>query len=739
MNFFLPLYMVKKFFRLYFRIIVLLTLLAPATGHTQNIYSSKNGIDIPPKVTMRMLNIFINIIYDQTPDRDPLLNKTDHPWQPGKPNSINTNVPSFLNQYMDPDLTGSNPQGMLTRYYYESSLGNFICLGDFILVDVNQSAITPDKPGRDFSSFELINAAVSLINKNGGVKTVYGHDSLSDYDFFERGRGGLPKKITPNGKIDFVQIVFRNTGRVFSNGKQLYNYGQNNPGEGNYMPGGLNKGNMLMFNNKPYENEMMSYQNLGMTELLYMTTKTIVIHEFAHSLLGGNDFHTSGGNHYGTYSACPFIGLQGGWGLMGGYGASLASCNAYERWRLGWTSNEYNPMMIPVQASGVNADITKDMGQQTFILRDFVTTGDAVRIKLPYLDEGASNQYIWLENHQIGLNNKYDYLCFSPTSECRDKGLPGIYAYLQIGRDKLEGEKFNDVFPSDETDNLKVITAKGNWDRQLISLTDTVNCVAWRSVNFSESCFKPNPFLGYVDEQSHFFVNESTADIIDDKSFSEFPSIIYRKGIRYDNLPYLGDNFDAFTDGAVMDIGTNPAPVNAVTCYVSQGGKKYKTYKKTNTRHIYLTGLSITMHDLKDGTFKVSIGWDDYTVKNNTRWTGNVIVKEKMVLQKRKTILLDQNYTPDQLRRDSISGYFSPVTTLTVQPTAAIILEPKSKLIIDNGSSLILEPSSKLTLNIKSQIILKNNARLIIRKGAEITYLKGKIITKGNGKIITEP
>ncbi|HNW88381.1 MAG TPA: hypothetical protein PKN48_01890 [Bacteroidales bacterium] len=719
-----------------FRLIILILLLLPSVTMSQTIYSSRNGIDIPPKIKMRMLNIFINIIYDQTPERDPQLNKTEHPWQAGKPNSVNTNIPPFLKKYMDPELVNNEPQGMLTRYYYESSLGNFICLGDFIVVDVAQSRITPEKPGSNFSSFDLIYAAVSIINEHGGVKTVYGHDSLSNYDFFERGSGGLPKKTEPNGKIDFVQFVFRNTCRVYENEKQNYNYGQNNQGEGVYMPGGLGKDKRLKFNNKYVDNEMTSYQNLGMHELIN-ASKTIVIHEFAHSLLGGNDFHTSGGNHYGTYGACPFIGLQGGWGLMGGYGASLISCNAYERWRLGWLSAEYNPRSYPISANGENSDITKDMGAQTFILRDFVTTGDAVRIKLPYIDKGASNQYIWLENHQVGRNNQLDYLSFSTSSDCRDAGMPGIYAYIQVGRDQLESDKFADVYPMYDTDNLRVISAKGNWDREIVTMTDTVNCVAWRSVVHSESCSKPNPLSGYVDEQSHFF--ETERNRISDKTYTEFPWILYRKGIRYDNLPYLGDNFDAFTDGSVMDMGTNPSPVNAVTYYVTQGGRKFTPYKKTNTRNIYLSGLNITMTDLKDGTFKVQIRWDDYTVKNNVRWTGSIVLKEKLDLQNGKTITLDQNYTPNQLERDSISGCFSPLTTFTAKESSEIILQQKSKLVIDNGSTLILEASSRLVLNKKSQVILKNNARLIIRQGAEIIYKGGKIVNQGNGKIIKEP
>ena len=33
------------------------------------------------------------------------------------------------------------------------------------------------------------------------------------------------------------------------------------------------------------------------------------------------------------------------------------------------------------------------------------------------------------------------------------------------------------------------------------------------------------------------------------------------------NIPYLGDNKDAFTNGTVMEISSNPSPVNLPTFY----------------------------------------------------------------------------------------------------------------------------------------------------------------------------
>jgi hypothetical protein len=712
----------------------LIFILIAFSGYPQFKYSSRNGTSLSPKAKMRMLNLFINIIYDQTPDRDPKKDEIKNPWQPGKANMVNSNVPTFLKGFMEPDITGAPLKSVISGFYYESSLGNFICLGDFVMVDVAQSKITPAKPGSNFSQQEIISQAVKIINESGGLRTVFGHDSISDYDYFSSGTSGLPKKLIPNGKIDFVQVLFRNTGRIYENGQMVANYGNNNPGEGNVTEGSMCSDCKIKIGNKFYYSDMFSFQNLGWDNFVY-PTKNIAIHEFSHMFLGGNEFHSSGGDHYGTYSAGPFMGLQGGWGIMGGYNSSLISCNAYERWRLGWSDSVYNPQNYAISAFGNNADITKEQGEQTLILRDFVSTGDAIRIKFPYVDKGASNQYLWLENHQVGRNNKMDFLNYSNTSECRDKGTAGIYAFIQVGRDVLESDVYSDIFVSSETDNLKVVSAKGNWDRKLESLTDTLNCVAWRAIVKSESIDQPNPLSGYTDQLTHFFDITGKTNTFTNQSSADYPSIVFKKGKQYSNLPYLGDNLEAFTDGSVMDIGSNPTPVNAVTFYVTQGGGNYRAFKKTNTRNVYLTGLNIQMTDLKDGTFKVHIRWDDYTVKNNVRWTGNIMLNEQLILEKGKIITLDKNYTPNQLSRDSLSRVFAPLTTLTANASAKIELLPKSKIIIDNGSSLIVDASGQLILKKGTRIILKNNSNLIIKEGAIFINKGGKIINKGKGKI----
>ncbi|MBX3106699.1 MAG: hypothetical protein KIS69_11580 [Bacteroidetes bacterium] len=60
----------------------------------------------------------INIIYDVNPCLDPLYNNCNPPsagaWNPGTPNSINTNPPNYLTAFMDQDFNTLPYVGAMT-------------------------------------------------------------------------------------------------------------------------------------------------------------------------------------------------------------------------------------------------------------------------------------------------------------------------------------------------------------------------------------------------------------------------------------------------------------------------------------------------------------------------------------------------------------------------------------------------------------------------------------------------
>ncbi len=85
----------------------------------------------------------------------------------------------------------------------------------------------------------------------------------------------------------------------------------------------------------------------------------------------------------------------------------------------------------------------------TFWLRDFISFGDSVRIKLPHIDwvtlNDVKNQYLWLENRQL-LRRRFDSTdfefnrLFDINKPLLDRGCfgswtPGLHAAIQIGKD----------------------------------------------------------------------------------------------------------------------------------------------------------------------------------------------------------------------------------------------------------------------------------------------------------------
>lgn len=85
----------------------------------QTTYKTYFGDYVSPVDTFRVLNIFINIIYDLCDTCDLAPSQTPL-WLPGTVNTINSNPPSYLAGFMDTELS-SNLQGSYTKRYAQAS------------------------------------------------------------------------------------------------------------------------------------------------------------------------------------------------------------------------------------------------------------------------------------------------------------------------------------------------------------------------------------------------------------------------------------------------------------------------------------------------------------------------------------------------------------------------------------------------------------------------------------------
>lgn len=715
--------------------VIIIALLFPFLLCAQrDLINSWGGSGLAPNSHIRTLNIYVNVIYDVHPDTNsPFLDTTY--WGPvidTLMEGINVagTIPTYLLSLFDTAYIIGNTNGCVTRIYGESSFDSLQISGDNVVVNVRESHVIADPTAPDYqrchSSLFCYNkiqkVAVDVINEAGGLRTIYGHDSLSDYTL-------------PGGnKISYTNILIRNITQAYGG----YNSGT---GCGNAIAQGLKIGDGY------YSSEKGTLQCVGDGDISTNPT-SILAHEISHTLFGGNNFHTSGGNHRGSAETMPFMNIQGGYGLMGGAGSGLVSCNGYERWRMHWKhpdapAGTYIYSRNILDNSYLNSDICKEDGEKWFVLRDFVTYGDAIRIRLPYKDSITTpNQYIWLEFHNVGHNDKLDFLQYS-NSSCLHLGTPGIYAYYQIGRDVLEGTS-TQVWDYKNRDNLRIISNEGYWDytRHLMSRDTDFVCTQW---NWNADYYVPefpNAFCGYQDQEK-FIVPKwydtdlgNTADTIQPSDRDVPPMLRYvireytmqNKVVGSDtirnNISFIGGSLDAFSTHRKINMGTNPSTCNAKTYYTGNLGMTHLTFNSNtalNNTATYLTGLSIEMIPRADSTsFLVHIRWDDYDITDDARWTGKIILKgaEQGNLTRGHSITLAQNRTPAQRMRDSESGYFAEPTLLTCEAGSVFTQQPQTSLILTEKSRFALDSGATYHLGDSAQILVQSGSKLYIHSGS---------------------
>lgn len=690
---------------------------------------SWDGNGISPDAHFRVLNIYVNIIYDTHPDTNNMFTDTTF-WRPLPDttqegvNALGT-IPTYLLSLFDTSYVVGNTHGCITRIFGESSFDALQISGDNVVVNVRESSVIadPTPPNHTFcqtSPFcynKITKVAIDIINDSGGLKTVFGHDSLSDYSL-----QGTPPTLY------YTNVLIRNITK---------DYGGINPGSGF----GSNPIQGLKIGNQCYSSQKGTLQCIGDGD--FSTNPTgVLTHELGHSLFGGNNFHTSGGNHRGSTESMPWMNIQGGYGLMGAAHSGLVSCNGYERWRMHW-KHAGSPYYISAHNISnnmyVNSDIKKEDGTKWFLLRDFVTYGDAVRIKMPYKDSTITpNQYIWLEFHNVGNNNKLDFLQYSNSDSCLYSGTPGIYAYYQIGRDVLESENRYDIWDIVNRDNLRIISNEGYWDytRHIMERDTSFDCTQWNWVPDYYTPDYSNAFCGYNDQEK-FIVPEdydtdlgSIFDDPDDIQERVMSNKIAQGDTVKHSLSFLGDSLDAFSSHRKINMGTNPSTCNAKTYYSYNTSTSFPmrlAFNKNsqyNNATTYLTGLSIEMIPRPDSvTYLVKIRWDDYDIVDDARWTGKIALKgtERVNLTRGHDITLAQNRTPAQQIRDSVSGYFAAPTKLTCEAGSHFTQQPHSTLLLTERSRFVLDSAATYHLGDSAQILVQGASTFTISKGADFT------------------
>jgi len=665
---------------------------------------SRHGWFLSPHGTIRILLLFAEIEYDVDPSKDPQPSAAEH-WPKGE-------LPVWRDDVFDPHPLPV-PQAMVSRYYHDISLGNYTVLGDYL--DVMLTLRESEYPGVG-NPHGINTLVVREANKLDGLRTRHGLGA-ADFDRWKSGaKAGMPKEPGPDHphSYDHLMVILRNSSLTH--------------GQGSVDAGSPGK----LFG---HDSDTQSRFG-GMNALPFAILK----HEFNHLLLGGNNFHSGGGNASMFQSF--FISLQGGWSMMGAASSSLLTCSAWDRDRLGWTPEGAVHRIRARDPANreVNSDLDPVAGDTgVFVLRDFVTTGDALRIRMPHLPEGVYQQWLWIENHQGQARNgsPTDRFHWEGVNECIAPLEPGLFMAMQVDREEREGQR---VFGG-YADYLRPLPANGNFD--LYPRGDTLpdSCpFRGRAVIFVRDTRSANPLTGNHEQELPVYDRDRNGLL--KRSAHYVPGARSVADSVEADAVLFGRPEHAFRmDGnRKLGMGTNPSSANMLTLVSGDGSDTHKR-GPPNVRTIHLNGISVEMLGMaEDGAITVRVRNDDTLLEEDVRWCADSIVLPpinghqgaSLALAPGKRLLLDRSRTPtriDEPERAHGRTWFSGPTRFTVCGGATVLLGPRSTLELRNGSEAHLMPGATL--------LLGDGAKLVVERGSRIVA-HGDALLEGRGRRIAK-
>ena len=336
------------------------------------------GLKLPSAGQIKVL-----VVFAQFPDDQYDINNVN--WPKG-------GNPSGWQNWLDPSWTGNPTTGSLTDYFNQMSLGALKIIGEEVSLTTLQSRSWYFS--HNYKRYEIHKEILQQ-----QLDPTWDFASYDNWTF----NGNYSHRIGPDGKIEFVFFIWRNVSMDENHWMSDLLFG---------WYGDIGQGpNIYVDNGNRYFQTYSYGSGCTVADYFYKDAFRFSIHEFAHYLIGGNEYHN--GHAF--------------WGMLSGYEVRSFMINAWERYRLGWCN------IIPVNNE------TQTITNAT--LTDFITTGVAYRIEI----DAATNQYIFIENHQ--KISHWD----ACSQFANDKGL---FVYRQDGAYSLNGL----------ADWLKFIPAEGRFD-----------------------------------------------------------------------------------------------------------------------------------------------------------------------------------------------------------------------------------------------------------------------------------
>ncbi len=674
---------------------------------------TSNGYPFTPKGDLRVLVIFAGLESDCDVNH-PEYNDPNWPQeQSGFP--LCKTFPLYYDQFLYNDYSSFSPNATdktMSNLYYQASRHHPTNPPFRIVADIFP---------------ERINVATkhssSVFNK---INTLYPNFDWSKYD----NRTNLPEfnhdysSSPPDHKIDYVMIIWRDPG-----------------GPGGYSA--LDAGYLLTTNINGYSEVYSVIASCGYTHSsgtsILQDVSEIFGHEMNHSIFLSPHFNGAN-NTIGNYFEVPSF----DYGLMA-RALSINFLNAWEKWVLGWIE--------------IKHDLSNYTQNGTYNLKDHITTGEVIRIKIP----NTSSQYLWIENHQkLSMYDHKKWAGLLNQTPPGSSGIPdietGIYMYIE----NITGSRSSTMNVSlPFTNGIKFLNAQGNFDykkptsytetpfeywgsklyhfkrEQANAMSGTNNYFKYRNDfnnnNIIENCWNlqtnnpstwPANGCGYNDDA------EIVKEII-----NGVPKLLYGNlGGRNTAAIAAGRRSDAFQIGDTIYIGSNPPIVNY---------RKYSTSAE-RLESIYLNGLSLIITEGINNSLNIEVKFNETNLSNDIRWCGDLILSDvpgvasnyDLNIKSGKTLTLNESGIPNRLTLKN--GKFINPTTFTVSNNAYLNLEHSSKITSD-ASLFTIEDGGIVELQEGAKIIGSNNSLIHIKSGATlILNSNSEVIANSNSKICIE-
>jgi hypothetical protein len=630
----------------------------------------------------RELKILIVFVTFSNNDSDP--NNSSWPSNQDEPNWISDG--SFIFDDLTDFNSISSENRSLSTYYYEMTKHlpqdeRFKLYGNRLSVEIDPSGATwwSDLNTKVYNALETKYSNIESI--------LHGYDSRDNSPNYEFDNSVT----TADGIVDYVVIAYRYSGNWRGSDEPVANMHTWTGSQGGYSTI-----NSKDFGTIEFRHGFTATNGISPSVALYK-------HEIGHELYEGP--HYGGENNVvGNYFFNNSF-----WGMMPDGGNEIFSCaNAWERWYMGWID--------------IKHDLDNSSQNGNYVLKDYMTTGEAIRIKMPYV----SDQYIWIENHQG--NNKFERRYSYDESLCGQE-MPDPPKGVMIYAENINADKSSVYIIFSGANGIKHFNADGNYD---FSIINTKQSWEWWCNNLLYNFNKgnENPYSGYSLSSRYFWDKDDDGTIDWWTDFNNGPdeqaSIIFVDD-EYVNGT-LGMN-SGFQTGDKLGISTNPAITN------------FQTYNSSTKElsPIFLNGISIeVVSKNSNGDVTLNIKFDDFDIENNIRMCGNIVLPpEALNLVNNKIIKINKSGVPN--RHTKRNGEFINPSIVKTSDGTELTIEENSKIIVSDESALIVEDNSTIVLNDNAKIIVESGGTLHIKSGSQTNINgSGSIIVESGGNICIE-